>query len=300
MTSASPHAGAASTQVPDAAGRFGAFGGRYVPETLTRALDELTAEYEQGPAGPAFPGRAGRPVPALRRPAVAALFRPAADRGVRRGADLAQARGPEPHRRPQDQQHARPGAAHAAHGQAAGDRRDRGRAARRGHRDGLCPFWPRLRRLHGRGGHPPPGAERLQHEAAGRRGAAGQQRLADAPRRHQRGPARLDGQRRDDALHHRLGGRAAPVPADRPRFPVGHRPRGPRAIARPDRPAARPGRGLRRRRQQRGRHVLSVHRRRRASSCSASRPAAAARSRAITPRRCRTARPACCTAASAT
>ncbi|MCO6454990.1 MAG: tryptophan synthase subunit beta [Pirellulaceae bacterium] len=34
-------------QVPDAAGRFGPFGGRYVPETLTRALDELTAQYEQ-------------------------------------------------------------------------------------------------------------------------------------------------------------------------------------------------------------------------------------------------------------
>ena len=26
-----------TSQVPDAAGRFGAFGGRYVPETLTRA-----------------------------------------------------------------------------------------------------------------------------------------------------------------------------------------------------------------------------------------------------------------------
>src|SRR4029450_12950391 len=36
-----------SQQVPDAAGRFGAFGGRYVPETLTRALDELAAEYEK-------------------------------------------------------------------------------------------------------------------------------------------------------------------------------------------------------------------------------------------------------------
>ena len=31
-------------QVPDSAGRFGAFGGRYVPETLTRALDELTLD----------------------------------------------------------------------------------------------------------------------------------------------------------------------------------------------------------------------------------------------------------------
>src|SRR6185369_2975755 len=37
----------AISQVPDAAGRFGAFGGRYVPETLTRALEELTAEYEK-------------------------------------------------------------------------------------------------------------------------------------------------------------------------------------------------------------------------------------------------------------
>lgn len=40
--------------VPDAAGRFGSFGGRYVPETLTRALDELTAEYAQAQADPAF------------------------------------------------------------------------------------------------------------------------------------------------------------------------------------------------------------------------------------------------------
>ncbi len=32
-------------QVPDAAGRFGTFGGRYVPETLTGALDELAVEY---------------------------------------------------------------------------------------------------------------------------------------------------------------------------------------------------------------------------------------------------------------
>ncbi|MFB3107442.1 MAG: tryptophan synthase subunit beta, partial [Pseudomonadales bacterium] len=36
---------AASSQVPDDAGRFGDFGGRFVPETLTRALDELSQEY---------------------------------------------------------------------------------------------------------------------------------------------------------------------------------------------------------------------------------------------------------------
>ncbi|HWC88158.1 MAG TPA: tryptophan synthase subunit beta, partial [Pirellulales bacterium] len=38
---------AAPPIVPDAAGRFGAFGGRYVPETLTRALDELARAYDE-------------------------------------------------------------------------------------------------------------------------------------------------------------------------------------------------------------------------------------------------------------
>lgn len=44
----------ASPHVPDAAGRFGSFGGRYVPETLTRALDELTQAYEQALADRSF------------------------------------------------------------------------------------------------------------------------------------------------------------------------------------------------------------------------------------------------------
>src|SRR5436190_16976805 len=44
----------AISQVPDAAGRFGAFGGRYVPETLTRALEQLTAEYAKAQADAAF------------------------------------------------------------------------------------------------------------------------------------------------------------------------------------------------------------------------------------------------------
>jgi tryptophan synthase beta chain len=47
-------AGPASTHVPDAAGRFGPFGGRYVPETLTRALDELTVEYDKARRDPSF------------------------------------------------------------------------------------------------------------------------------------------------------------------------------------------------------------------------------------------------------
>jgi tryptophan synthase beta chain len=40
--------------VPDDAGRFGTFGGRYVPETLTHALEELTAEYEKAVVDPDF------------------------------------------------------------------------------------------------------------------------------------------------------------------------------------------------------------------------------------------------------
>ncbi len=44
----------AISQVPDQAGRFGSFGGRYVPETLTRALDELAAEYEKAKVDAGF------------------------------------------------------------------------------------------------------------------------------------------------------------------------------------------------------------------------------------------------------
>jgi tryptophan synthase beta chain len=43
-----------TSPVPDAAGRFGDFGGRFVPETLMRALDELVAAYETAKADPKF------------------------------------------------------------------------------------------------------------------------------------------------------------------------------------------------------------------------------------------------------
>jgi tryptophan synthase beta chain len=42
------------TNVPDARGYFGDFGGRFVPETLIPALDELVIAYEQAMADPAF------------------------------------------------------------------------------------------------------------------------------------------------------------------------------------------------------------------------------------------------------
>ncbi len=50
MTTSSP----AAAQVPDASGRFGKFGGRFVPETLTRALTELEAAYAEAKRDPQF------------------------------------------------------------------------------------------------------------------------------------------------------------------------------------------------------------------------------------------------------
>ena len=44
----------ATSQVPDDRGRFGDFGGRFVPETLTRALDQLAAEYDKAKSDPSF------------------------------------------------------------------------------------------------------------------------------------------------------------------------------------------------------------------------------------------------------
>src|SRR5581483_11512992 len=47
MATAVPH-------VPDQSGRFGPFGGRYVPETLMYALRQLTEQYEQACDDPEF------------------------------------------------------------------------------------------------------------------------------------------------------------------------------------------------------------------------------------------------------
>src|SRR4051794_32684236 len=44
----------ASAAVPDRHGRFGPYRGRYVPETLMAALAQLTEQYAQARADPAF------------------------------------------------------------------------------------------------------------------------------------------------------------------------------------------------------------------------------------------------------
>jgi tryptophan synthase beta chain len=52
MTQASPPTGVSA--LPDAQGRFGEFGGRYVPEVLMPAFEELTAAYDEARRDPAF------------------------------------------------------------------------------------------------------------------------------------------------------------------------------------------------------------------------------------------------------
>ena len=68
------------TQLPDATGRFGVFGGRYVPETLVAALDALETAYEQARRDPAFQAElddllrhfVGRPTPLTLAPRLSA------------------------------------------------------------------------------------------------------------------------------------------------------------------------------------------------------------------------------------
>ena len=59
--------------VPDNLGRFGRFGGRYVPETLSAALNQLETAYDAAIVDPAFVSEleglfgafVGRPTPLL-------------------------------------------------------------------------------------------------------------------------------------------------------------------------------------------------------------------------------------------
>ena len=42
------------TSVPDARGYFGAYGGRFIPEALVAAVEQVADEYEKAKADPAF------------------------------------------------------------------------------------------------------------------------------------------------------------------------------------------------------------------------------------------------------
>ncbi len=113
-------------------GRYGAYGGQYIPETLIPAVQELEQAYEKYKNEPGFQAElkelmdkyAGRP---------SLLYyaeKMTKDLG---GAKIYLKRGrPEPHRIPQDQQCIRTGASGKEDGQDACHRGDRSRAARCG------------------------------------------------------------------------------------------------------------------------------------------------------------------------
>ena len=177
---------------PGPSGRFGAFGGRYVPESLVPACQELEAAFRAAWSDQEFRSRyaallrdyAGRPTP------VTECGRLSDELGVR---VLLEAGRPHPHRLAQDQQRPRPGPADGPDGQAAPGGRDRRRPARRGDGDRGGAVRSRVRGLHGRDRYRAAGAQRLPDAAARRRGPARHLGQPDAQGRRQRGAPRLGG-----------------------------------------------------------------------------------------------------------
>ncbi len=248
----------ATAQVPDPRGRFGDYGGRFVPETLTRALDQLAEQYEQAKRDPEFQREldgllktfVGRPSP---------LYHARRLSSAVGGAQIWLKR--------EDLNHTGAHKINNTIGQAL-------LTLRMGK--------TRVIAETGAGQHGVATATACAHfglpctvymgeedirrqkpnvfsmRLLGADHHAGRKRLAHASRRHQRGDARLDVVGRRHALHHRQRHRAASVSDDGPRFSVGHWPRNARAGGRFVWPAARLRGRLRRRRQQRGGHVLSI------------------------------------------
>ena len=176
---------------PDEKGRFGPYGGRYVPETLVAPLEELERAYDRCAQGSVFSKRARLPAQEFRRAPHAAAICFAIDRALGRPAHLHQARRPAAHRRAQNQQLHRSGLACCAYGQAPHHRGNGRGSARRSDGDGCGAIGPRMRRLHGRRRHGAPAAQRLPHAFAGRGSGGRELRHAHAEGRDQRSDARL-------------------------------------------------------------------------------------------------------------
>ena len=210
-------------------GWFGEYGGRFVPETLVPALDELEAGWQEASADPSFAaeldalGReyAGRPTPLT----LAERFLPGT-------APVPQARGPAAHGRAQDQQRAGAGRARAPLGKPriiaeTGAGQHGVAAATVCARFGLeCVVYMGEEDMRA------PAPERRAHGPAGRRGSPGRLRHAHAEGGDERGHSRLDHERPHDALPHRLVRRPAPVSHHRPRAAGRDRARGARAVPR--------------------------------------------------------------------
>ncbi len=138
------------TRLRDESGPFfGEYGGRFMPEPLIEAIDEITAAYEELKADPAFHAE----LAALQRTYTG---RPSIITEVPRFA--AQAGGARVILKREDLNHTGshkinnvlgPGAAHPQARQDADHRRDRRRPARRRDGDRGGALRPRMRRVHG-------------------------------------------------------------------------------------------------------------------------------------------------------
>ena len=264
---------------------FGAYGGRYVPETLIPALDELERGWREALADDAFHAElhhlattyAGRPTPLT----LAERFAPGKRIYLKRedllhtGAHkLNNALGQAVLARRLGKQRIVAETGAGQHGVATATV-----CARFGYECVVYMGEEDMRRQK-------PNVERM--EPPRRRGARRRLRHEDAEGGDERGDPRLDHERRDDALPDRLVRRPGAVPGARRRAAVGDRPRGARADARRRGAPARGGRRVRRRRLERDRHLPRLRRRRGRAPRSASRRRAR--------RRSGPAAPACCTA----
>ena len=171
--------------------RFGIYGGRYVPETLIKALDEVTEAYRAARADEAFladleglyTSFVGRPTP---------LYH-----AERLGAEVGH---PAVYLKREDLNHTGAHKINNTIGQALlarrmGKRRIIAETGAGQHgvatATGLRALRPRLCRLHGRGRRRTAGAQRLPDGASRRGGEAGGLRNAYAQGRHERSDPRL-------------------------------------------------------------------------------------------------------------
>ena len=245
---------------PTDRGRFGEFGGRFVPETLVPALESLEAAFRQAWADDRFRDElaalltsyAGRPTP------VTECHRLSERLGLRillKREDLTHTGSHKINNVLGQALLTR------RHGQDPGHRRDGRRPARGGHRHRRRPLRARVQGVHGCGGRGAPGAQRVPHASPRCRGRARRLGQRHPQGRHQRSVAGLGGHRRGHPLLHRLGGGPPSLPVDGAGVPAGRGRRGPGAVPRPPRRSRpRVGRGLRRRGLQRHRHLRRLRR----------------------------------------
>jgi tryptophan synthase beta chain len=201
--------------LPDAAGHFGPYGGVFVPETLIFALRQLEAEYRRAQADPGF----GKDFDFYLREFVG---RPSRLYFARRLTE--HLGGAKVYLKREDLNHTGAHKINNTIGQGLltlrmGKKRVIAETGAGQH--GVATATAAA--LFGLKCDVYMGSEDIRRHRR-------HQRRQDAQGRDQRSHARLDGERRSDALHHRVGGRPTPVPDDRARFPVDDRPGGPPAV----------------------------------------------------------------------